>query len=104
MGVWIIPVSGAANQSTRTCASRQRGQDPTATDRTGALRQRDIPILRRGEADCELLLSRFDCRRVRFEVCDVSEHPDRAEADAVCYTPMLVKHNPSPRAYVLGDL
>ena len=54
--------------------------------------------------NCELLLSRFDRRRVRFEVCDVSEHPDRAEADAVCYTPMLVKRNPPPRAYVLGDL
>ena len=53
--------------------------------------------------NCELLLSRFDRRRVRFEVCDVGEHPDRAEADAVCYTPMLVKRHP-PRAYVLGDL
>jgi hypothetical protein len=54
--------------------------------------------------NCELLLSRFDRRRVRFEVCDVSQHPDRAEAEGVCYTPMLVKQNPPPRACVLGDL
>ena len=30
--------------------------------------------------------------------------PERAEEDAVCYTPMLVKRQPLPRTYVLGDL
>jgi hypothetical protein len=50
------------------------------------------------------LLSRFDRRRVRFEVCDVSQHPDRADADGVTYTPTLVKRNPPPRACVIGDL
>lgn len=50
------------------------------------------------------LLDRFDRRMVKFEVCDVGEHPERAEADSVCYTPMLVKRSPPPRAYVLGDL
>jgi hypothetical protein len=54
--------------------------------------------------NCEDLLSRFDPRRVRFEVCDVSAHPERAEEDAVCYTPMLVKRQPLPRTCLLGDL
>jgi hypothetical protein len=54
--------------------------------------------------NCELLLSRFDRRRVRFEICDVSQDPDRAETDGVCYTPMLVKRAPPPRATVVGDL
>jgi circadian clock protein KaiB len=54
--------------------------------------------------NCETLLSRFDRRRVRFEVCDISLNPDRAEADAVCYTPMLVKRAPAPRMCVVGDL
>jgi hypothetical protein len=56
------------------------------------------------QRNCEELLSRFDRRRVSLEVCDVSRHPERAEADAVCYTPMLVKRHPLPRACVLGDL
>jgi two-component system response regulator GlrR len=54
--------------------------------------------------NCEALLARFDRRRVRFEVCDVSQHPERADIDAVCYTPVLVKRHPLPRTYVLGDL
>jgi two-component system response regulator GlrR len=52
----------------------------------------------------EELLARFDRRRVRFEVCDVSQHPERGDEDAICYTPMLVKRHPLPRTYVLGDL
>ena len=52
----------------------------------------------------EALLTRFDRRRVRFEVCDVSLHPERGDEDAICYTPMLVKRHPLPRTYVLGDL
>jgi hypothetical protein len=50
------------------------------------------------------LLSRFDPRAVRLEVCDVSEHPDRAETDGICFTPMLLKKQPLPRACILGDL
>ena len=54
--------------------------------------------------NCQTLLDRFDPRQVRFEVCDIGEHPERAEEDSVCYTPMLVKRHPLPRTYVLGDL
>lgn len=54
--------------------------------------------------NCEALLSRFDARGVRFEICDVSEHPDRAETDGVCFTPVLMKKLPLPRACVVGDL
>src|SRR3989442_13588503 len=68
----------------------------TADGRARALHQRPIPICRRGEAKLRALLSRFDRRRVRFEVWDVSQQPDRAEAEGVCYTPMLVKQNRHP--------
>ena len=54
--------------------------------------------------NCEALLSRFDQRYLRFEICDVSKHPDRAETDGVCFTPMLMKRLPLPRAYLVGDL
>ena len=54
--------------------------------------------------NCEALLKRFDAARVRFEVCDISAHPERADQDSVCYTPLLVKRNPLPRTYLVGDL
>jgi hypothetical protein len=56
------------------------------------------------QRNCKTLLDRFDRRQVKFEVCDVGEHPERAEEDSVCYTPMLVKRHPLPRTYVVGDL
>jgi hypothetical protein len=54
--------------------------------------------------NCAAVLSSFDKSRLRFEVCDISREPERAEEDAVCYTPMLVKRRPLPRTCVLGDL
>ena len=54
--------------------------------------------------NCEALLARFDQRHVRLEICDVSRHPDRAETDGICFTPVLMKKHPLPRAYVIGDL
>jgi hypothetical protein len=54
--------------------------------------------------NCEAVLARFDRRAVRLEICDVSEHPDRAETDGICFTPVLLKKQPLPRTYILGDL
>jgi len=54
--------------------------------------------------NCEALVARFPPRRLRLEICDVSQNPERAEEDAVYFTPMLVKRSPLPRTFVLGDL
>ena len=56
------------------------------------------------QRNCRTLLDQFDPSQVKFEICDVGVHPDRAEEDAVCFTPMLVKRHPLPRTYVVGDL
>jgi hypothetical protein len=56
------------------------------------------------QRNCEELLARFDRGAVRFEVCDICNDPERADQDAVFYTPTLVKRNPLPRTYVMGDL
>ena len=56
------------------------------------------------QRNCQTLLDRFERDKVKFEVCDIGKHPERAEEDAVCYTPMLVKRYPLPRTYVVGDL
>jgi two-component system response regulator GlrR len=63
----------------------------------------DSPYAHAARRDCELLLDRFDRSQVLFEVCDVGDHPDRAEADGVCFTPMLLKRHPLPRTYVIGN-
>jgi hypothetical protein len=51
-----------------------------------------------------VLLERFDRSRVSFEVCDVSQFPEKAEQDAICFTPTLVRRHPLPRLYVMGEL
>jgi hypothetical protein len=62
------------------------------------------PYSQTARRNCEQLLTRFDRSKVSFEVCDIAEYPDRAKADAVCYTPMLLKQTPPPRTWVIGDL
>jgi CheY-like chemotaxis protein len=41
---------------------------------------------------------------VRLTVCDLSGQPEAAEADNVVFTPTLVKREPAPRTWILGDL
>jgi hypothetical protein len=54
--------------------------------------------------NCDALLDRLDRSRVNFEVCDVSQDPDRAAEDAICFTPTLVRRHPLPRMHVMGEL
>jgi KaiB-like protein len=49
------------------------------------------------------ILERYGSDRVRFEVCDVSRDPLRAEEDRILYTPTLVLKSGSP-AWIVGDL
>ena len=49
------------------------------------------------------ILERYGSERVRFEVCDVSREPLRAEEDRILYTPTLVLKSRSP-AWIVGDL
>lgn len=41
---------------------------------------------------------------VRLTVCDLAVQPEAGEADNVVFTPTLVKRQPSPRTWILGDL
>lgn len=50
------------------------------------------------------VLSEFDARQVRFEVCDLFKNAASAERDRVVFTPTLVKRSPAPQAWILGDL
>jgi CheY-like chemotaxis protein len=43
-------------------------------------------------------------RDVRLTVCDLALEPGAGEEDNVVFTPTLVKRQPSPRTWILGDL
>ena len=57
----------------------------------------------KARANLAAILERYGNEKVRFEVCDVSREPLRAEADRILYTPTLVLKSASP-AWIVGDL
>jgi len=52
----------------------------------------------------EKILECFVQSQVRLTVCDIAKEPLAAEEDQVVFTPTLVKRNPFPRAWLIGDL
>jgi hypothetical protein len=57
----------------------------------------------KARANLAAILERYGTDKVRFEVCDVSREPLRAERDRILYTPTLVLKSASP-AWIVGDL
>jgi len=49
------------------------------------------------------ILERYGPARVRFEVCDVSREPTKAEEDRILFTPTLVL-KATPKTWIVGDL
>ena len=95
------PMPRQSGRKARAAVPRRADSPPVDLVLYVSLSSRHTPVAQR---NCQALLARFDSRRVRVEVCDISAHPERAEQDAVLFTPMLVKRQPLPRSYVLGDL
>ena len=50
------------------------------------------------------ILERYGAERVRFEVCDVSREPTRAEEDRILFTPTLVLKAAATPVWIVGDL
>ncbi|MDP2308896.1 MAG: circadian clock KaiB family protein [Pseudomonadota bacterium] len=61
----------------------------------------DWPNSQRALANLREILVGFD---VDLEVVDCLAHPDRGIRDGVFYTPTLIKHSPSPRRCIVGNL
>jgi circadian clock protein KaiB len=57
----------------------------------------------RAQVQIQKALAEFDSSRVRFEVLDVARDVRRAEEDRVIFTPTLVKRQPAPPAWFVGD-
>lgn len=52
----------------------------------------------------QAVLKRYDANQVSLTICDLSGHPEAGEADAVIFTPTLVKRGPGPRTWIVGNL
>lgn len=50
------------------------------------------------------VVARFASDRVRLTICDLSRNPTGGEADAITFTPTLVKRSPGPRTFILGHI
>jgi circadian clock protein KaiB len=50
------------------------------------------------------VLSQYVSSQVKFSTCDLSKRPQDADADAVVFTPTLVKQGPGPRTCIIGNL
>ena len=55
-------------------------------------------------ANIKRVLSRYQSSRVRLTICDLSRNPEAGKADAVAFTPTLVKRSPGPRTFILGHI
>jgi CheY-like chemotaxis protein len=62
------------------------------------------PPSMKARRNMERMIADFPAARIRFEVLDLDQEPERAESDNVVFTPTLVKRRPEPRAWFLGDL
>src|SRR4051794_22335634 len=52
----------------------------------------------------EGVLDRYEREQVSFTICDLSGNPEAGDADAVIFTPTLVKRGPGPRTWIVGNL
>jgi len=50
------------------------------------------------------VLARYQSSRVRLTIYDLSQDPEAGKADAVAFTPTLVKRSPGPRTFILGHI
>jgi CheY-like chemotaxis protein len=50
------------------------------------------------------VLDRYERDQVSFTICDLSGDPEAGDADAVIFTPTLVKRGPGPRTWIVGNL
>ena len=59
---------------------------------------------RRAVRAIQEVLERYDRSQISFTICDLSGDPEKGDADAVVFTPTLVKRGPGPRTWIVGNL
>jgi DNA-binding response OmpR family regulator len=62
------------------------------------------PSSEKARRNLEKILAAYPEEAVRLTLRDLAEHPDLAEADAVVFSPTLIKKSPGAPVWMLGDL
>jgi CheY-like chemotaxis protein len=62
------------------------------------------PARRRAIRSIQQVLDCYERDQVSFTICDLSGDPEAGDADAVVFTPTLVKRGPGPRTWIIGNL
>jgi circadian clock protein KaiB len=64
----------------------------------------DAPNSLQARANLEAVCREYLPKEAKIEIVDILQHPERALADGVLLTPMLVKLAPAPTRRVIGNL
>jgi CheY-like chemotaxis protein len=94
--------------------SRSTGDDRGGSSRNGSSRRQKVELVlytstasdkcQRAIRAIEQVLDRYERQQVSFTICDLSGNPEAGDADAVIFTPTLVKRGPGPRTWIVGNL
>lgn len=91
------PASGVARDGVPSGRGRQPVELVLYTSSASEKCQRAVRLV-------QAVLEEFEAERVRLTVRDLSSDPEAGDADAVVFTPTLVKRSPGARTYIVGNL
>jgi two-component system OmpR family response regulator len=94
--------------------TRPGGNGHAGSNHHGPARRRKIELVlytsaasekcQRAIRSIQQVLDRYERDQVSFTICDLSGDPEAGDADAVVFTPTLVKRGPGPRTWIIGNL
>ena len=90
-------INGAATDRARYARGKAVVELVLYTSSASEKCQRALQLVQR-------VLTEFESERVRLTVRDLSTDPEAGDADAVVFTPTLVKRGPGARTYIVGNL
>ena len=110
-GAWLLQQATAEGllEATPVPKSRRPGDDDDGHDCPDPIElilyvSRYSPKSAAAVANIKQALARFKSSRVKLTIYDLAETPDAGAADAVAFTPTLVKRSPGPRTFILGHI
>jgi CheY-like chemotaxis protein len=108
-----ILVAAAKRRRARS-ESRTPGNGHGGSNHNGSSRRRKVELVlytstasdkcQRAVRAIEGVLERYEREQVSFTICDLAGNPEAGDADAVIFTPTLVKRGPGPRTWIVGNL
>ena len=108
----IIAVTRTRRGSTLTGPKAGRGTAADHQTRSPKRPKIELVLYTSGESDkglralrtIERVLTRYNTAQVSLRVCDLAARPSDGDADAIVFTPTLVKQGPGSRTWIVGNL